>query len=139
MKARLLWISCFSYGSIAFTLVILGAMLPELLAHYSQSYSDGGVLVFSQFTSFLIGVLGCTCCISSQRQRFCGICALLFDRAVYGRNVRDCFDHYQSVFPRENGADDKYFACFQWARRRNAADRHGGAWIVFRFKRHFGY
>lgn len=58
MKTSLLWISCFSYGLIAFTLVILGAILPELLAHYSQSYSDGGVLVFSQFTGFLIGVLG---------------------------------------------------------------------------------
>lgn len=50
---------------------------------------------------------------------------MFFDRAVYGRNVRDRFDHYQSVFPRENGADDKHFACFQWTRRRNAADRHG--------------
>ncbi|QLG05971.1 MFS transporter [Bacillus velezensis] len=58
MKTRLLWISCFSYGSIAFTLVILGAVLPELLTHYSQSYSNGGVLVFSQFMGFLIGVIG---------------------------------------------------------------------------------
>lgn len=58
MKSRLLWISCFSYGSIAFTLVILGAVLPELLTHYSQSYSNGGVLVFSQFMGFLIGVIG---------------------------------------------------------------------------------
>ncbi|KKB75471.1 MULTISPECIES: MFS transporter [Bacillus] len=57
MKTRLLWISCFSYGLIAFTLVILGAVLPELLAHYSQSYSNGGILVFSQFMGFLIGVL----------------------------------------------------------------------------------
>ncbi|QEK96806.1 MFS transporter [Bacillus amyloliquefaciens] len=58
MKTRLLWISCFSYGSIAFTLVILGAVLPELLTNYSQSYSNGGVLVFSQFMGFLIGVIG---------------------------------------------------------------------------------
>ena len=48
----------FSYGSIAFTLVILGAVLPELLTHYLQSYSNGGVLVFSQFMGFLIGVIG---------------------------------------------------------------------------------
>lgn len=58
MKTRLLWIGCVSYGLIAFTLVILGAVLPELLSHYSQSYSNGGVLVFSQFMGFLIGVLG---------------------------------------------------------------------------------
>ncbi|MCY7749515.1 MFS transporter [Bacillus inaquosorum] len=58
MKTRLLWIGCLSYGSIAFTLVILGAVLPELLSHYAQSYSNGGVLVFSQFMGFLIGVLG---------------------------------------------------------------------------------
>lgn len=42
---------------IAFTLVIIGAMLPEILIHYKQNYSNGGLLIFGQFVGFLLGVL----------------------------------------------------------------------------------
>ncbi|MDV7767415.1 MULTISPECIES: MFS transporter [Peribacillus] len=57
MMKRLLWISFFSYMLIAFTLVIMGAMLPEILAYYKQNYSNGGLLIFSQFMGFLFGVI----------------------------------------------------------------------------------
>ncbi|PHF01541.1 MFS transporter [Bacillus pseudomycoides] len=57
MLKRLLWISFFSYMLIAFTLVIIGAMLPEILIHYKQNYSNGGLLIFGQFVGFLLGVL----------------------------------------------------------------------------------
>ncbi|MDF3554666.1 MFS transporter [Bacillus cereus] len=57
MLKRLLWISFFSYMLIAFTLVIIGAMLPEILLHYKQNYSNGGLLIFGQFVGFLFGVL----------------------------------------------------------------------------------
>lgn len=57
MKNRLLWISFFSYMIIAFTLVVIGALLPEILNHYKQNYSNGGVLIFSQFIGFLLGVI----------------------------------------------------------------------------------
>ncbi|HFK1449940.1 MFS transporter [Bacillus pacificus] len=57
MLKRLLWISFFSYMLIAFTLVIIGAMLPEILLHYNQNYSNGGLLIFGQFVGFLFGVL----------------------------------------------------------------------------------
>ncbi|MGF9908701.1 MFS transporter [Brevibacillus porteri] len=57
MAKRLLWISFFSYMLIAFTIVIIGAILPEILDHYKQNYSNGGLLVFGQFVGFLLGVL----------------------------------------------------------------------------------
>lgn len=57
MINRLLWVSCLSYVLTGFTLVIVGAVLPELLAYYSRSYSDGGNLIFVQFIGFLAGVL----------------------------------------------------------------------------------
>ncbi len=37
--------------------VIIGALMPELLAHYGKDYSAGGQLVALQFFGFLIGVL----------------------------------------------------------------------------------
>ncbi|PDY44546.1 MFS transporter [Bacillus pseudomycoides] len=57
MVKRLLWLSFFSYMLIAFTLVIIGAMLPEILNHYKQNYSNGGLLIFAQFVGFLLGVI----------------------------------------------------------------------------------
>jgi len=57
MINRLLWMGCFSYVLTGVTIVIIGAVLPELLHHYSLSYSDGGVLVFAQFIGMLAGVL----------------------------------------------------------------------------------
>ncbi|GGA09059.1 putative glucose/mannose:H+ symporter GlcP [Paenibacillus marchantiophytorum] len=54
---KLLFMSCLSYLLTGCTHVIFGAVLPELLAHYGRSYSDGGFLVFLQFGGFLLGVL----------------------------------------------------------------------------------
>ncbi|WP_159881425.1 MFS transporter [Paenibacillus puerhi] len=52
-----LWTGCFSYFLIGLAHVIIGAMLPELLAHYGKDYSAGGQLVSLQFFGFLVGVL----------------------------------------------------------------------------------
>ncbi|OPH60247.1 hypothetical protein BC351_17265 [Paenibacillus ferrarius] len=54
---KLLFMACLSYLLTGCTHVIFGAVLPELLAHYGRSYSDGGLLVFLQFGGFLLGVL----------------------------------------------------------------------------------
>lgn len=54
---RLLIMGCLSYLLTGCTHVIFGAVLPELLAHYGRSYSDGGMLVFLEFGGFLLGVL----------------------------------------------------------------------------------
>ncbi|WP_084224906.1 MFS transporter [Paenibacillus pectinilyticus] len=54
---RLLIMGCLSYLLTGCTHVILGAVLPELLAHYGRSYSGGGILVFLEFGGFMIGVL----------------------------------------------------------------------------------
>ncbi|NOV00073.1 MFS transporter [Paenibacillus planticolens] len=54
---KLLIMGCLSYLLTGCTHVIFGAVLPELLAHYGRSYSDGGLLVFLEFGGFLLGVL----------------------------------------------------------------------------------
>ncbi|WP_238402994.1 MFS transporter [Paenibacillus mesophilus] len=54
---RLLWMGCLCYVLTGFTLVIVGSVLPELLAHYSKGYGDGGKLVLIQFIGLLGGVL----------------------------------------------------------------------------------
>jgi MFS transporter, FHS family, glucose/mannose:H+ symporter len=54
---RLLFMGCTAYILIGLSHVIIGSLLPELLAHYSINYSKGGQLVFAQFSGFLIGVL----------------------------------------------------------------------------------
>ncbi|MBD0383383.1 MFS transporter [Paenibacillus sedimenti] len=54
---RLLIMGCLSYLLTGSTHVIFGAILPELLTHYGQSYDDGGLLVFMLFGGFLLGVL----------------------------------------------------------------------------------
>ncbi|MFC5447518.1 MFS transporter [Paenibacillus aestuarii] len=54
---RLLIMGCLSYFLTGSMHVIYGAVLPELLAHYGQSYSDGGLIVCMQFGGFLLGVL----------------------------------------------------------------------------------
>jgi FHS family glucose/mannose:H+ symporter-like MFS transporter len=54
---RLLLMGCIGYLLIGLAHVIIGALLPELLAHYSLSYTEGGQLVFVQFSGFLLGVL----------------------------------------------------------------------------------
>ncbi|MDB5053894.1 MAG: fucose permease [Bacilli bacterium] len=54
---RLLWMGCLSYLLTGLSHVIIGSLLPELLAHYSINYSKGGQLVFAQFSGFLVGVL----------------------------------------------------------------------------------
>jgi FHS family glucose/mannose:H+ symporter-like MFS transporter len=54
---RLLFMGCTAYLLIGLAHVIIGSLLPKLLAHYSLHYSSGGQLVFIQFSGFLIGVL----------------------------------------------------------------------------------
>lgn len=52
-----LWIGCFAYLLIGSAHVVMGAVLEELLHYFNRSYSDGGQLIFAQFSGFLIGVL----------------------------------------------------------------------------------
>lgn len=54
---RLLFMGCTAYLLIGLAHVIIGSLLPDLLAYYSLHYSNGGQLVFTQFSGFLIGVL----------------------------------------------------------------------------------
>jgi FHS family glucose/mannose:H+ symporter-like MFS transporter len=54
---RLLFMGCTAYLLIGLAHVIIGSLLPDLLAYYSLNYSNGGQLVFTQFSGFLIGVL----------------------------------------------------------------------------------
>lgn len=57
MINRLIWMGCLSYIVTGVTLVIMGAVLPELLLNYGLNYTDGGILVFVQFVGMLLGVL----------------------------------------------------------------------------------
>ncbi|MEK8126477.1 MFS transporter [Paenibacillus filicis] len=52
-----LWTGCISYFLIGLAHVIIGSLMPELLAHYGKDYSSGGQLVALQFFGFLVGVL----------------------------------------------------------------------------------
>lgn len=54
---RLLWIGCLSYFLIGLAHVVLGSVLPVMLEHYGREYSEGGMLIFTQFAGFLVGVL----------------------------------------------------------------------------------
>ncbi|MDY8024093.1 MFS transporter [Paenibacillus polymyxa] len=54
---RMLWIGCLSYFLIGLAHVVVGSLLPVLLEHYGRSYTDGGSLIFAQFSGFLAGVL----------------------------------------------------------------------------------
>ncbi|QOH61584.1 MFS transporter [Paenibacillus polymyxa] len=54
---RLLWIGSLSYFLIGLAHVVVGSLLPVLLEHYGRTYTDGGSLIFAQFSGFLAGVL----------------------------------------------------------------------------------
>jgi FHS family glucose/mannose:H+ symporter-like MFS transporter len=54
---RILFMGCLAYLLIGLAHVIIGSLLPELMEHYSINYSQGGQLVFTQFSGFLLGVL----------------------------------------------------------------------------------
>jgi FHS family glucose/mannose:H+ symporter-like MFS transporter len=54
---RLLFMGCTAYLLVGLAHVIIGSLLPELIAHYHVNYSNGGWLVCAQFSGFLIGVL----------------------------------------------------------------------------------
>lgn len=54
---RLLWIGSLSYFLIGLAHVVVGSLLPVLLEHYGRNYTDGGSLIFAQFSGFLAGVL----------------------------------------------------------------------------------
>ncbi|MEK5259396.1 MFS transporter [Paenibacillus sp. FSL L8-0663] len=54
---RLLWIGSLSYFLIGLAHVVVGSLLPVLLEHYGRNYTDGGSLIFAQFSGFLVGVL----------------------------------------------------------------------------------
>lgn len=54
---RMVWLGCAAYFLIGLATVALGALLPEMLHHYSRNYSSGGQLVFAQFVGFFIGVV----------------------------------------------------------------------------------
>lgn len=54
---RLLRMGCALYLLTGVAHVVLGAILPELLAHYGLDYKHGGLLIFLQFFGFLIGVI----------------------------------------------------------------------------------
>ncbi|MHB1629446.1 MAG: MFS transporter [Bacilli bacterium] len=53
---RFIWMACAMYFSDGLATIILGAVLPPLLAHYHLPYATGGQLVFFQFIGFLLGV-----------------------------------------------------------------------------------
>ena len=54
---RLLWISYLSYFFIGFAQIAIGSVLRLLLKHYDIGYDQGGVLIFSQISGFVVGVL----------------------------------------------------------------------------------
>ncbi|MEI7026340.1 MFS transporter [Paenibacillus sp. y28] len=54
---RMMWLGCLSYFLIGCAHVASGAVLRVMLEHYELGYDQGGVLIFLQFTGFLIGVL----------------------------------------------------------------------------------
>ncbi|UOF92435.1 MFS transporter [Fodinisporobacter ferrooxydans] len=59
----LIWLGGVSYLLLGVTEVIIGSLLPELLKFYGKNYSNGGVLIFSQFIGFLLGVLISPWCV----------------------------------------------------------------------------
>lgn len=50
------WASYGMYGLSGFSVVLLGAVMPEFLHHYHASYALGGRVVFMQGIGFLMGV-----------------------------------------------------------------------------------
>lgn len=54
---RLIWMGCLSYLLIGLAHVVIGSLLTVMLDYYNRDYSDGGQLIFAQFSGFLIGVL----------------------------------------------------------------------------------
>lgn len=54
---RLLWIGSLSYFLIGLAHVVVGSLLPVLMDHYGRNYTEGGSLIFAQFSGFLAGVL----------------------------------------------------------------------------------
>jgi FHS family glucose/mannose:H+ symporter-like MFS transporter len=50
------WVSYFQYFLSGLVITTLGSVLPQLLAHYGASYTDGGRLVFLGSAGFLVGV-----------------------------------------------------------------------------------
>ncbi|MEC0182238.1 MFS transporter [Paenibacillus peoriae] len=54
---RLLWMGSLSYFLIGLAHVVVGSLLPVLLDHYGRNYTEGGSLIFAQFSGFLAGVL----------------------------------------------------------------------------------
>lgn len=82
---RLLWMGCLCYVLTGFTLVIVGSVLPELLAHYSKGYGDGGKLVLIQFIGLLGGVLSMPGMIRLVGRRWTVVIGLV------GMSVETCF------------------------------------------------
>ncbi|WP_158606604.1 MFS transporter [Paenibacillus ginsengarvi] len=82
---RLLWMGCLCYVLTGFTLVIVGSVLPELLAFYGKSYNDGGLLVFIQFIGLLCGVLCMPVFTKLAGRRWTVVLGLLF------LSVETCF------------------------------------------------
>lgn len=74
---RLLWMGCLCYVLTGFTLVIVGSVLPELLAFYAKDYIDGGLLVLIQFVGLLCGVLGMPVAIRLLGRRWTIVLGLL--------------------------------------------------------------
>jgi FHS family glucose/mannose:H+ symporter-like MFS transporter len=54
---RILFMGCLAYLLNGLSHVIIGSLLPEIIEHYGINYSQGGQLVFVQFSGFLLGVL----------------------------------------------------------------------------------
>ncbi|MCR8635024.1 MFS transporter [Paenibacillus radicis (ex Xue et al. 2023)] len=52
-----LWMGCLSYFLIGLAHVVIGSLLPDMLAFYGKDYTAGGQLISLQFVGFLIGVL----------------------------------------------------------------------------------
>ena len=50
------WTACIMYGIDGLSTVIVGAVLPSLLSHYTASYATGGQMILMQFIGFLAGV-----------------------------------------------------------------------------------
>lgn len=74
---RLVWMGFFSFFITGVTLVMLGAVLPELLHHYGRSYQDGGIIVFAQFMGMLAGVLAMPFLTRRLGRRNCFVFALI--------------------------------------------------------------
>ncbi|MBP1154679.1 MULTISPECIES: MFS transporter [unclassified Paenibacillus] len=63
------WTGCLSYLLIGLAHVIMGSLLPEILAYYGKDYGDGGLLISLQFAGFLIGVLSGPWCAQKLGKR----------------------------------------------------------------------